>query len=611
MIKNGQLTKKDITILYVEDEDLIRNEIANILNLITSREVLVGEDGAKGLELFKENQVDLIITDINMPHLNGFEMLKEIRDISSEVPAIILSAYSQSEFIKQASRIDNINDYLLKPIDITLLLEKISQNIEKIEERREYRKILKLLEQYKIAVDNSTIISKTDTKGVITYANKIFCELSGYDLDELIGKPHNIVRHPDMPKSAFKELWKTIKTDRKIWKGKVKNKKKGGGFYIVDANIIPILNTEGDIEEFIAIRHDVTELESYKEILKNSLDVKTSTLEEKTHLIAEYEKAINLATAMVRINLDFTITFANEKFLDITKYSKSEILGINFKDEFIVPLNKNSTLIVQKILDIENWQGVLKIKNSKDEIKYIDFTFSPILDKDKNIIEYMGLGDDITDVINLHKEIEDTQKDVIFSLGTIGEARSKETGNHVKRVAEYSCLIAKKLKLDDAEAELIRIASPMHDIGKVGIPDNILNKPAKFTQEEFEFMKTHSTIGYNMLKNSNREILKASATIAYEHHEKYDGSGYPRGLKGEEIHLYGRITAVADVFDALGSDRCYKKAWSLEKILKLFEEEKGKHFDPQIIDLFLNHLDEFLEIRDKYKDEFDECEILR
>jgi len=199
---------------------------------------------------------------------------------------------------------------------------------------------------------------------------------------------------------------------------------------------------------------------------------------------------------------------------------------------------------------------------------------------------------------------------VIFSLGTIGEARSKETGNHVKRVAEYSYILAKEYGLNQELAEVIRLASPMHDIGKVAISDNILNKPGKFTPEEFEIMKEHAKLGYDMLKNSNRQILKASATVAHEHHEKWNGTGYPRGLSGENIHIFGRITAIADVFDALGSNRCYKKAWELDRILDLFKKERGKHFDPKLVDIFFDNLDKFLEIRDKYKDDYEEIEDL-
>jgi response regulator RpfG family c-di-GMP phosphodiesterase len=189
-------------------------------------------------------------------------------------------------------------------------------------------------------------------------------------------------------------------------------------------------------------------------------------------------------------------------------------------------------------------------------------------------------------------------------MGAIGETRSKETGLHVKRVAEYSYLLGKFWGLSEEDASLLKQASPMHDIGKVGIADDILNKPAKLTFEEFEIMKTHAEIGYEMLKHSKRPILKASSMVAISHHEKWDGSGYPKGLKGERIPIFGRITAIADVFDALGHDRCYKKAWPLENILELFRNEKGKHFDPSLVDLFFENLDEFLEIRDSMQDHF-------
>ena len=208
----------------------------------------------------------------------------------------------------------------------------------------------------------------------------------------------------------------------------------------------------------------------------------------------------------------------------------------------------------------------------------------------------------LVEIKALNKEIEETQREVIFTMGAIGESRSKETGNHVRRVAEYSKLLAILYGLDEEEANLIKEASPMHDIGKVAIPDHILNKPGKLTKEEFAIMQTHAKIGYDMLKHSNRPILKAAAIIAHQHHEKYNGKGYPNGLKGDEIHIYGQITAIADVFDALGSDRVYKKAWPLEKILKLFEEEKGEHFNPKLTEIFLENIDAFLEIRDRFSD---------
>ncbi len=223
-------------------------------------------------------------------------------------------------------------------------------------------------------------------------------------------------------------------------------------------------------------------------------------------------------------------------------------------------------------------------------------------DKKGDPLIIVGTITDITQSKELEQEIIDTQKDVVFTMGAIGETRSRETGHHVKRVAEYSKLLYLLSGANEDDAELLKMASPMHDIGKVGIPDHILNKPGKLTSEEWTIMQTHSEMGYEMLKNSNREILKLAATVALTHHEKYDGSGYPKGLIAQEIPLVGRITALADVFDALGSHRCYKTAWELEKILNMLKEERAKHFDPHLIDLFIGNLDKFLEIRNSYKD---------
>ena len=203
----------------------------------------------------------------------------------------------------------------------------------------------------------------------------------------------------------------------------------------------------------------------------------------------------------------------------------------------------------------------------------------------------------------MNKEIEETQKEILYILGEVTEARSEETGNHVQRVSKYAKILAEKYGLSKKDVMLVTMASPIHDIGKIAIPDRILLKPGKLTPSEFEIVKSHTTIGYELLKNSNRDLLKSAAIIAHQHHEKYDGTGYPQGLKGEEIHIFGRIVAVADVFDALGSPRVYKKPWVLNDILAYFKEERGKQFDPKLVDILFENLDEFLEIKEKFSDE--------
>ena len=341
----------------------------------------------------------------------------------------------------------------------------------------------------------NVIASKTDTKGIITYTSEAFEEISGYTQEELIGQPHSIVRHPDMTKEDFKDMWTTIQRGD-TWQGEVKNRKKNGDYYYVKATISPIINFDNKITGYSAIREDITQQKE------------------------------------------------------------------------IVELNKQ--------LDVYKKHLETKVKKATSHIE------------------------------ELMSEIEDTQKEVVFTMGAIGERRSEETGFHVKRVAEYSKLFALYYGLDEKESEMLRQASPMHDIGKVGIPDSILNKPGLFTPEEHAKMQEHTTLGYNMLKSSKRPLLQTAAIVANEHHERWDGKGYPLGLKAEEIHIYGRITAIADVFDALGSDRIYKKAWEDEKIFKLFKEEKGKQFDPKLVDIFFEHLDEFLAIRDRFQDKVGE-----
>jgi len=194
-------------------------------------------------------------------------------------------------------------------------------------------------------------------------------------------------------------------------------------------------------------------------------------------------------------------------------------------------------------------------------------------------------------------ELEEGQKEIIYILTELIESASSETGQHIKRVSQISKLLAEyHPSMNKEDQDTIFHASPMHDIGKVTIPREILNKPGLLTDDEFKIMKTHASAGHKFLKNSQRKILKAADIIASQHHEKWDGTGYPNGYKGEEIHIFGRIVTIADVFDALTHKRCYKEAWSVEDSVEYLKKHKDTHFDPQLIDIFMEHLDEFVAI---------------
>lgn len=201
------------------------------------------------------------------------------------------------------------------------------------------------------------------------------------------------------------------------------------------------------------------------------------------------------------------------------------------------------------------------------------------------------------EMLRLLTELEDSQKEVIFILTELMEATSDETGKHIKRVAESSALLAKyHACLNDDDMEILYHASPMHDIGKMTVPLEILHKEGRYTEAEFAIMKKHAANAYELLSCSDRRLIKAAAIIAHEHHEKWDGSGYPRGLKGAEIHIYGRIVALTDVFDALTHKRHYKDEWPIDEAVNYINAQRGKHFDPELVDIFNDHLPEFTAI---------------
>lgn len=200
------------------------------------------------------------------------------------------------------------------------------------------------------------------------------------------------------------------------------------------------------------------------------------------------------------------------------------------------------------------------------------------------------------------EELVASELELIHRLSKAAEFRDPETGAHILRMSNYSKLIAKNLGLTEAEQDLLLTAAPMHDIGKIGIPDHVLLKPGRLDAEELKVMRRHAEYGAEILKNATSQVTQAAAIVASTHHEKYDGSGYPKGLKADEIPLYGRIVAVADVFDALTSERPYKKAWSIADAKQYIIEHSGSHFDPACVQAFLADWEAVLSINARYQD---------
>ena len=249
---------KNLTLLYVEDNDDAREMTSMILEDFFGR-VLTANDGEEGYEIYRREDVDIVMTDINMPRMNGLELSEKIRAENNDVPILILSAHNEENYFLESIRI-GVNGYLLKPIDIDQLTDLLHRIIQEFRYRTEAEESLHLLSIYQQATNESSIVSKTDPRGIITFVNDAFCEISGYTREELIGKNHNIVRHPDNPKSVFADMWHTIKEKKRIWKGIVRNRAKNGKSYWVDSLVMPIADRNGNIVEYISLRHDITDI---------------------------------------------------------------------------------------------------------------------------------------------------------------------------------------------------------------------------------------------------------------------------------------------------------------------------------------------------------------
>lgn len=244
-----------------------------------------------------------------------------------------------------------------------------------------------------------------------------------------------------------------------------------------------------------------------------------------------------------------------------------------------------------------------------EEMKLRVLNYAKIKEYQDNLEE--KVKERTTDLQNALNFAKKTEYEISTRLGKASEYRDMETGMHIKRMSHYSAKLAELSGMDSAEVELILYASPLHDIGKVGIPDQILLKPGRFTPEEFEIMKLHTTLGGKMLESEEAyPVLRAGQIIALQHHEKIDGTGYPHGLKGEDIHLYARIVSIADVFDALTSPRVYKKAFSVEQAIDILNEGANTHFDGRLISLFVENLDEFLAIKSAFPDDEESSSII-
>lgn len=286
------------------------------------------------------------------------------------------------------------------------------------------------------------------------------------------------------------------------------------------------------------------------------------------------------------------------KNLNSSETIESESDKTDFKSLYIKELQRSKEL--QKQLEISDTQARTYARELSQLFLQSKRSRQLLATANDQLVKYASdLRTTFTNLRSAHRDLQDAYRDTIFRLVLASEYKDKDTGNHINRMSRYSTHFAHILGLSSQEIESIGYAAPMHDVGKIGIPDNIILKRGMLTESEFTIIKTHTTIGADILENSRSNILQIAHTIALFHHEHWNGSGYPYGLSKEKIPLPARIVALSDTFDALTSKRPYKPPYPIEIASKIIQKERERHFDPDLVDIFVKHLDEFAKIKNE------------
>ena len=494
---------QELTLLYVEDNQDAREMTTMILEDFFDN-IVIAVDGEDGYEKFMQNSIDIVITDINMPKLNGLELCEKIRKTDEDISIIILSAHNEDNFFMDSIKY-GVNGYLLKPIDIDQLTSLIATVVQKFKYINEAKNNLHLLEEYKEATNQSAIVSKTDLKGVITYVNDALCEISGYTREELIGKSHNIVRHPDNPPAIFKEIWETIQNKKEIWKGIVRNRAKNGKSYYVDSLVMPVLDLNGNILEYISLRNDITHIMNPSKQLNDELkDAKAPLLIYiKLNNFANIQEFYDYKT--VEEIQRKVLHYLQEKFSEFYSFDKLYPLD---NGEYALVLQSTQYMhnikeFIRELRDIQ--ESVEEEKINLQEIEYnISIIISISYEKEK-ILESVKIG------IN---RLLKTKKTFILAnnLASLEQIKAKENMKTVqmikKAISSSKILSYFQPIIDNKTQEIVKYESLVRLIdeeGKVLSPFFFLEiaKKSDYYSKITTIVLEHS---FNILKNCSVDI---------------------------------------------------------------------------------------------------------
>jgi PAS domain S-box-containing protein len=413
---------KRSTLLYLEDDETIGQETFSIFEKVFGK-VYFGKDGQERIDLYNnhKNEIDIILTDINMPNMNGLEFMSEVRKLDFEIPVLIITAFNDVNILTRAIKL-NVADYIVKPMQLNSTLKILNKILTNRHNQKLVLKQQNELQIYKEILDRENLVSETDLKGYITYANDIFCKVSGYTKEELIGANHNIVRHPDVSPKVYEQMWQTIQNGN-IWKGKIKNKAKDGSAYYVKATVFPVLDEDGNIEKYMASRFVVTEDEEEKHKLKKFImKQKSDQIKHEKQLKEEFDDAVHFAKMQKDEQVAKFIHELNEQIKSLrTKNADNKGRIISLENKLKEALDKNDDLQKGYQIRIEKLHktSVLAVENYQKIKKRSDIISEKYEKAQEGIKTFQGYIDEYREKIKNLEDVIAAYEDKFGQLGRL------------------------------------------------------------------------------------------------------------------------------------------------------------------------------------------------
>ena len=565
-------------VLVVNDHEAQRLAVRVMLEPL-GLEIVEADSGREALRCVLRHTFAVILMDVRMPGMDGYETTRLIRQRSASelTPVIFFTAFGRDDTETLTAYASGAVDFIFTPVLADVLRAKVTVFVDLFRQSEELKRSLESITGLNDALRDSQVraqavlenvadgIVTADEDGRIESFNAAAEALFGYREGEVVGEPLELIIAPTADDATES----------------VGHRKDGTSFPLeVGVSRMRI----GDRTFTIGCVRDITERRQRAERERVAA----------AHLLREAQRdrvAFDEAPiGSVITDREGVIERVNQSVCTMTGYSATELLGTRYADLAHDEDRGHTSAVLAELTagssETERYEKQLLHKSGRAIECRVALT--SIRDEGGEVAQLFAQIEDVTESRVTRRELEQAQLEMLARLASAAEFHDDITGRHTRRVGELSVAIGERMGLPEHQLELLRVAAPLHDVGKIAIPDAVLGKPGSLTPEEFERVKTHTTIGAQMLAGSAFELLELAEQIALTHHEKWDGTGYPAGLAGEDIPITGRIVAVADVFDALTHERPYKPAWSIDDALAEMTSEAGSHFDPKVLDAFLD-----------------------